>query len=205
MKKVIPYNTIAEAKASLDNGGRFYNVLSQPDDGVISQAEVAKVAGLFNAKQKMVLFLDLAISELESTEQEELISNLSDEFKPIYEKYKSTNLLPSEADKNGWLSSNVIISGTPKLLGADKAFKGFVMVSAGKTFTLIPIIDKYAMYEIRDDASSATFIIAHIKGETTLPAKTIKVGGVLKQLKVAKDDENASKKFLEATYFMDIA
>lgn len=204
MKKVIPYSTIAEAKASLDNGGRFYNVLSQPDDGVISRAEVARVAGLFNAKQQMVLFLDLAISELESTEREELISSLSDEFRPIYDKYKSSNLLASEVDRKGGVSSNVIITGTPKLLGADKEFKGFIMVSSGNTFTLIPIIDKYVMYEIRDDASSATFIIAHTRGEATLPAKTMKVGGVLKQLKDTKDDENASKKFLEATYYMDV-
>ncbi|MEO8474269.1 MAG: hypothetical protein ABI477_18855 [Chryseolinea sp.] len=204
MKKVISYNSIAEAKASLDNGGRFYNVLSQPDDGVISKAEVAKVAGLFNAKQQMVLFLDLAISELEEPEKEQLILNLSNEFRPIYDKYKSSNLLPSEVDKKGSLSTNVIITGTPKLLGSDKEFKGFVMVSAGKTFMLIPIIDKYTMYEIRDDASSATFIIAHAKSDTTLPAKTMKVGGVLKQLKLSKGDEHASKTFLEATYFMDI-
>ena len=65
MKKIEPYKNINEATLSLDNGGRFYNVLTKSDDGIISSSELGKVAGLFIDKQKMVLFLDLATSNFD--------------------------------------------------------------------------------------------------------------------------------------------
>ena len=46
MKKIEPYKSIDEATLSLDNGGRFYNVLTKSDDGIISTSELGKVAGI---------------------------------------------------------------------------------------------------------------------------------------------------------------
>ena len=77
------------------------------------------------------------------------------------------------------------------------------MAGSVMTFMMVPIIDQYDVYELKDEASSGSFLIAHAKGATKLPQARIKVAGVLKELKAKKDEENASKKFLEAVYYME--
>ena len=89
MKKIEPYKNINEATLSLDNGGRFYNVLTKSDDGIISTSELGKVAGLFIDKQKMVLFLDLAISNFDVNAKEKIVNSLDASLRSTYEKYKS--------------------------------------------------------------------------------------------------------------------
>jgi len=65
----------------------------------------------------------------------------------------------------------------------------------------MPIIDKYDVYEIRDEVSDDTFLIAHARGSIVLPEKKIKVAVVLK---ANKNEKKASKIFLEALYYLDI-
>ena len=66
MKKIEPYRNINDAISNLDNGGRFYNILTKADDGIISKSELGKVGGIFNDKQQMILFLELSISKLDN-------------------------------------------------------------------------------------------------------------------------------------------
>ena len=208
MKKIEPYKNINEATLSLDNGGRFYNVLTKSDDGIISTSELGKVAGIFNDKQKMILFLDLAISNFDVNAKKNILDSLDDTLRSTYHKYKSQELLPSEAYNKGILSSNSIITGFPKKIESKSDFNGFIIVPviAGRvtTFILIPLIDQYDIYEIRDEESDDTFLVAHARGSVMLPEKKIKVAGVLKELKAKKEEKKASKRFLEAVYYLDI-
>jgi len=204
MKKIEPYKNINEATLSLDNGGRFYNVLTKSDDGIISTSELGKVAGLFIDKQKMVLFLDLAISNFDVNTKEKIVNSLDASLRSTYEKYKSHELLPSEAYDKGILSSNSIITGFPKKIDSKSDFNGVIVLPVGKSFVVMPIIDKYDVYEIRDEVSDDTFLIAHARGSIVLPEKKIKVAGVLKELKANKNEKKASKRFLEALYYLDI-
>ncbi|WP_299222711.1 hypothetical protein [uncultured Aquimarina sp.] len=208
MKKIEPFKNIDEAIATLDNGGRFYNILTKADDGVISPAELGKVAGLFSDKQKMILFLDVSISELDTLARNQIISSLSKDFQSIYAKYNVIELLPSEVNHKGKLSLNTIITGIPKKVASQSDFNGFIMVPivAGKvtTFSMIPIVETYDVYEIAEEESSETFLIAHAKGYHKLPEKKIKIAGVLKELKSKKDEKTASKKYLEAVYYIEI-
>ena len=204
MKKIEPYKNINEATLSLDNGGRFYNVLTKSDDGIISTSELGKVAGLFIDKQKMVLFLDLAISNFDVNAKEKIVNSLDASLRSTYEKYKSHELLPSEAYDKGILSSNSIITGFPKKIDSKSDFNGVIVLPVGKSFVVMPIIDKYDVYEIRDEVSDDTFLIAHARGSIVLPEKKIKVAGVLKELKANKNEKKASKRFLEAIYYLDI-
>jgi len=204
MKKIEPYKNINEATLSLDNGGRFYNVLTKSDDGIISTSELGKVAGLFIDKQKMVLFLDLAISNFDVNTKEKIVNSLDASLRSTYEKYKSHELLPSEAYDKGILSSNSIITGFPKKIDSKSDFNGAIVLPVGKSIVVIPIIDKYDVYEIRDEVSDDTFLIAHARGSIVLPEKKIKVAGVLKELKANKNEKKASKRFLEALYYLDI-
>ncbi|MDY8135183.1 hypothetical protein [Aquimarina sp. 2201CG5-10] len=208
MKKIIPYKSSNEAISSLDNGGRFYNILTKAEDGIISGAELGKVGGIFNNKQKMMLFLELSISDLDQQSKDVIISKLDNDLEEVYEKYKPQYLLPSEAQSQGIISSNAIITGVPKLTESKSDFNGFLMVPVVTnnvtTFIMIPLIDKYDVYEVRDEASADTFFIAHTKGSKKLPEKKIKVAGVLKELKANKEEKKASKKFLETLYYLDL-
>lgn len=208
MKQIEPYVNIAEAISSLDNGGRFYNVLTHAEDGIIALSEVGKVGGLFNEKQKAILFLELSISKLDASAKAALISKLDDSLHASYQKYKPQELLPSEANSKGVLSANAIITGYPKMVDSKSDFTGLIlipiMVGKAMTFVPVPIIEKYDIYEIRDEASSETFLIAHAKDSDTLPEQKIKVAGVLKELKMKKDDGGSVKKFLEINYFLNL-
>ena len=204
MKKIEPYKNINEATLSLDNGGRFYNVLTKSDDGIISSSELGKVAGLFIDKQKMVLFLDLAISNFDVNTKEKIVDSLDVSLRSTYEKYKSHELLPSEAYDKGILSSNSIITGFPKKIDSKSDFNGVIIIPVGNSMIAIPLIDKYDVYEIRDEVSDDTFLIAHARGYIVLPEKKIKVAGVLKELKSNKNEKKTSKKFLEALYYLNI-
>ncbi len=208
MKQIEPYVNVSEAISALDNGGRFYNVLTHAEDGIISQSEVGKVGGLFNEKQKVILFLELSVSKLDASAKAGIISKLDDGLQKSYQKYKPQELLPSEANSKGVLSCNAIITGYPKMIDSKSDFTGLILIPimTGKamTFIPVPIIEKYDIYEIRDEASSDTFLIAHAKDSEKLPEQKIKVAGVLKELKMKKDDESSAKKFLEINYFLNL-
>jgi len=208
MKKIEPYQNINDAISNLDNGGRFYNILTKANDGVISKSELGKVGGVFNDKQQMILFLELSISKLDKGKKNAIISKLEENLQKIYVKYKPIELLPSEANSKGIISSNTIITGIPKLTQSKTNFIGFIMIPimTGNitTFSLIPLIDIYDVYELRDEESDESFLIAHSKGSNKLPEKKIKVAGVLKELKADKNEKTGSKKFLEAIYYMEI-
>ncbi|RZK59639.1 MAG: hypothetical protein EOO91_04520 [Pedobacter sp.] len=205
MQQIIPYPNVSEAISSLDNGGRFYNLFTKAADGEINVAELAKVAGLFNEKQKLILFLELSLSQLTKEDQIEVISRLDDQLRKDFLKYKALELMASEAEGRGVLSANAIITGVPIIKDSKSEFKGIILIpiSTGKvtTFIPIPIIDQYDIYEIKDDHSSETFLIAHYHGKDKLPLAQIKVAGVLKKLEVEKDGVKSFRKFLEINYY----
>ncbi len=208
MKLIEPYINVDEAILSLDNGGRFYNFFTEAEDGVISQAEIGKVAGLFNDRQKTVLFFELSISNLDAAAKADVISKMDENLQRSYEKYKPQELLPSEAESKGVISSNAIITGFPVLIESKSELTGFILIpiSTGKamTFIPIPIIDHFDVYRMKDELSSETFLIAHAKNAEKLTEnKRIKVAGVLKEFKIKKGEADVDRKYLEINYFIN--
>jgi len=205
MKQIIPYQNITEALSQLDNGGRFYNLFTKAGDGEINIAELTKVAGMFNERQKLILFLELSLSQLPKEEQIDIISKLDDRLRRDFLRFKAQELMASEAEERGLLSANAIITGVPKLKDSKSEFQGIVLIpiSTGKvmTFVPIPIIDQYDVYEVRDDHSSETFLIAHYRGKSKLPAEKIKVAGILKEIEIKVDGVKSKRKFLEINYY----
>ncbi|MBE9467050.1 MAG: hypothetical protein IMY72_01865 [Bacteroidetes bacterium] len=124
-----------------------------------------------------------------------------------YLKYKSQELLPSEANLKGIISSNAIITGIPKLIDSKSDFEGFIMfpIISGNvtTFMMIPLIDEYDVYELRDEELSETFLIAHLKDSERLPSKKMVLGGVLKELNESEEGDQVKGKFLEAIYHFE--
>lgn len=205
MKKINPYQNLKTALKSLDNGGRFYNILTKAEDGLISQAELGKVGGLFSSKQQSILFLEMSISALSENEKNKIRSQLDNGLQKQYQKNKALYLLASEAENKGQISSNAIITGIPKLTDSKTDFMGFIMIPIMTgdvtTFSMIPLIDEYDVYELRDESSSDPFFIAHTKGSEQLPEQKITIGGVIKEM--SSEDDKPIGKFLEAIYFMD--
>lgn len=206
MKQILPFSDLTDALFQLDNGGRFYDLFSTAEDGEITAAELSKVAGLFNERQKLVLFLELSISSLSKPDQVEIIAKLDDKLRRDFLKFKAQELIPSAAQEAGKLGENAIIEGVPTLSESKNEFKGLVLipVMAGKTMTFIsvPIMDQYDVYELRDDESSNTFLIAHHRSKEKLPNQKIKVAGVLKELSENQSKAIEPKKFLEINYYL---
>jgi len=207
MKFITPYKSLDEATTSLDNGGRFYNFLSTAEDGVISPAEVGKVAGLYNDRQKMVLYLAMCISGLKTSAQRQVEISLSKDLKTSYEKYFPQYYKPSEAKNLGVLGTNAIITGVPIHIDSREDFNGFVMMpvlmGSVMIMMLIPIIDNYDVYHLKDETTSQTFLIAHARSKEKLPQKPLTAGGILKEIKLKKDEKGPSEKYLEILYVAD--
>lgn len=208
MKKIIPYKSSNEALTALDNGGRFYNIFTKAGDGVITQAEIGKVGGLFNNKQGAVLFLELATSQLDENAKNSLLAKMEIDMQTSYKKYKPQKLLASQVKTEGVLASGAIVTGIPKLVDSKTEMTSFIMVpiTTGNitTFTMIPIYEQYDVYELRDEQSSKTFIIAHNKSKTKLPEEKMRVAGIIKELKKGKSKDAKAQLFLEVLYHADI-
>ena len=175
MQQVVPFSDLQDAQTSLDNGGRFYNILTNADDGVITGAELGKVAGCFTDKQKMALFLDLAMAELPDSDKDQVVQMLSPGLRADMESHKPAWWLPSEALAQGVAGASAIVTGVPKLVESKSAFSGFIMVpimtGTVTTFMMIPLIDAYDVYEVRDEASDEAFLVAHAKANAELVLK----------------------------------
>jgi hypothetical protein len=209
MQKIQPFKRTEDAVGALDNGGRFYNFGSKANDGEISTAEVAKVAGLFNSRQNTILHYAMSTALLDASETARLEAMFSDDLQSAFRQYQPQFLLPSEAHNKGKLSCSAILTGTAVKKSTQTEFKGFVMVPimTGKVMvmSLIPMLDQYDVYELHDDGQSETFLIAHSRGSAVLPAGKIRIGGILKELK-AKDNAEGEvpEKFLEALYYSEL-
>lgn len=206
MKKVIPYKTTQGAIAALDNGGRFYNLASRANDGEITHAELAKAAGIISDTQKIITYLELSLDMLQKEAKQAVISQLSVDLKHKYDKYRPERFSPSEAILKATASTPAIITGLPKLVDSKTKFSGFIMVpittGSVTTFIMIPIMDQYDVYELRDEESDETFFVAHGRGRSKLPEKMVSCGGVVKELKADKKEKVASQKYLEISHYL---
>lgn len=206
MKKITPYKTTKGAIAALDNGGRFYNLASRANDGEITHAELAKAAGVVSDTQKIITYLELSLSQLDEQARQRVLSHLSRDLKAKYDKYLSQRFLASEAVKNAQVATSTIINGIPKLVDSKTQFSGFIMIpiSTGNvtTFMMIPIMDQYDVYELRDQETDEAFFVAHARGRNKLPEQLVSCGGLVKELKADKKEKDASQKYLEVSHYV---
>lgn len=207
MKKIHPYKTSRNALAALDNGGRFYNLITKAHDGNVTPAELARVAGVYSNKQRMILYLEMSLCELDECAMRDIRSALSKDLKTAYKRYCPQRLVPSEAQLKGKKSCNAIVTGVPKFVKSNSDFNGFIMfpITTGKTTTMmmVPIIDVYDVYELRDRKTSREFLIAHARGSVKLPPRLVRCGGIIKELNPDKKAKQKTKpkKFLETLYY----
>ncbi len=205
MQLISPYNSASEALSSLDNGGRFFNFLTDANDGEIEAEELGKVAGVYKDQQKMMLFLELSTEVLASTEKQQITSTLSADLQLAMSDYKPMRLSPKEAKEMAPIGSSAIITGVPKFIEGKSDFKGFIIVpimaGSAMTMVMIPMIEQYNIYHLTDEVSNKDFIIAHAKNQAKLPEVKISCGGIIKELSANKSVNGEKDKFLEALYY----
>ncbi len=205
MQLITPYNSNSEAMTALDNGGRFFNFLTDANDGKIEPEELGKVAGVFRDEQKMMLFLELATQSLTKTDRKQLLSKLTPELQAAACDHLPAMLTPQQAKDSGIIGSSAIITGTPKHIQGKSEFKGFIIVpimaGSAMTMVMIPMMEHYNIYHLEDESSSREFIIAHAKGQAKLPEVKIQCGGIIKELNANQSASGEKSKFLEGLYY----
>lgn len=203
MKKVNPFKNQQAALKALDNGGRFYNFLTKPDDGEITSAELSKVAGVYSSKPLMNLYLEMSIIGLAS--KDKVMQSMSNELKADYEQHRPLYLTPAQAYQSEQTGKTAIVKGVPKYKRSKTEFNSFIMVPivTGNvtTFAMIPIFDEYDVYELKDEQTKELFILAHARCSKQLAERETRFGGLLKELQLGKEETSDKKSFLEISYY----
>jgi len=208
MKKIIPYDTIEKALIELDNGGRFYNLFTKENDGNITSSELSKATGGLKGKQSNVLFLEMNLANLDKNATSQILDTLHEDLLSVYKKYKPVYFSPKEALLNGKISQSAIVTGIPKYVKTNSDFNGFIFIpiQVGQvtTMTLVPIIDYYDVYELKDANISEKVLIAHARSKNKLPETRIRCGGIFKELKNTTNEKGNVTKFLDTIYYTSI-
>ena len=204
MQQITPYRTKNGALTALDNGGRFYNLFTKANDGEISMAELGKVAGAFVDTQRMFLYFEMALAHLDAADTEAVIAAMSGELRSLHHQCAPLRMSVARAREHGHAAQSVIVTGIPHHVDSKTEFSGFIMIpiQTGNvtSMTMIPIMDQYDVYEVRDEETDSDFLIAHARGSRQLPATPLRLGGVIKELQ-KKDDDSKHRFFLETLFY----
>ena len=98
MERIKTFKSASEAIDLLDNGGQFYHIFTQADDDKISAAEVEKLSGSGREKQKAVLYLDLALSNLTPQERMAVEGRFDAYLNDSFTRYRPIALNPVRLD-----------------------------------------------------------------------------------------------------------
>ena len=207
MEKIIPFENKAEAQKVLDNGGRFYNILTDADDGKIASAEMAAAAGVFSDKQKIWLYFELVTLKLTDSEKMLLVDQFSESLKKGYQDDRPDWLNVEQLVNYEASYKPIVLTGIPKKVNKKTELKSFIMmpVSTGSitSFNNVPIYESYQVYEIETETKDEQILIAHSDDMKVLPSKEIIYGGVLKQLAKEEQGEKRDEHFLEIIYYVE--
>ena len=207
MKQIIPFHTLQEAIESFDNGGRFFNFLSHPRDGVVTPAELGKVAGVTHDPQAMILYLVMSISILDNHSKERVIAHLDTALFDLYEKYHPVHLSLEQLAGLGKAGTSTTVVGTPKKISSTTDFGGSIMVpvivDTVTSFAIVPIISAYDVYELSSREGDTVVTVAHQKEKSPLPERKLRLGGMLTSLNRSEESSKANEVFLEVQYYVE--
>ena len=207
MRELKPYRTMQGLRRAIDNGGRFYNILTNADDHVVTRAELAKAAGVFAAGVNAFLFLEMAQQELQLDDRHSIIDLLESDLRQEYRRCRPQTLLPSAVELDGTAGRSIIVTGYPRFVEDRTQFNGFIMIPimAGNvtTFTMIPIFDKFDVYEVFDDRRMRrpNTMIATVRGHRLAHDGSIRFGGVLRKLEFKDKTKKSHKFYLETVFY----
>lgn len=207
MKQIIPFTTFHEAIEAFDNGGTFFNLFSHAHDGVVSPAELGKVAGATNGKQAMILYLVMSISRLDNRSRERVLARLDTQLFDLYEKYRPVHMSLDQIAERGKAGISTTLVGTPKKITASAEFGGSILVpvivGAVTSFTMVPIVSSYEIYEFQSAESETVVTVAHHNEKDPLPERKLRIGGMLTSLSNSDNLDQSNRVFLEVQYYIE--
>lgn len=211
MQEVRPYRTVAGMARALDNGGRFYNVLTKAGDDVVTGAELAKLAGTWSSGQSAFLFMEMARRDLPEADKKAILRLLDGDLKRGARKYRPLALRPSDVEAHGRAGRSAIVEGYPRFIQDRTQFTGFIMIPMTAnnvtTFLMVPIYDRFDVYEVFDDRRrrKPNSVIATTRGVKFSPDDPIRFGGVLKKLEFKDETARPHSVYLETLYYTRLA
>jgi hypothetical protein len=203
MRELMPYRTLHGLRTAIDNGGRFYNLLSSADDRVVSRGELAKAAGVFTASVNAFLFLEMAQQELSPVDRQAVMDLLEPDLRKRYARLRPRTLLPSAVEADGAAGQLLIVTGYPRFVEDRTRISGFIMIPAGKVFVMVPIFEKFDVYEVFDDRDmrGPNTMVATLRGHRLTHEGPIRFGGVLRKLKFKDKTKKSHALYLETAFY----
>ncbi len=204
MRELKPYRTVAGAKAALDNGGRFYNLLAMADDNRISKAELNKAAGVFRSQQRAFLFLHMALVDLTESQRAEVVSLLDPPLAKRYKSHGPRRLKASEmtSEKAGQL---VVVEGYPRFYNRQTQ-RAVVPMMVGKVMMAVPVevhYDGYQLFETPNAKGTPGYLVVK-RPRAMLAESFTRFGGVTRPYRFEDASGKHSVVFLEPLYFTAI-
>ncbi len=207
MKQVVPFTSFQEAIQAFDNGGKFFNLFSYAKDGVVTPAELGKVAGVTLDRQEMILYMTMSISDLDQHSKERVLSHFDSELFQLYEKHCPVSMNIAQLVQKGEAGTSVILTGTPKKVNSTENFEGSIMVpvivDTVTSFAMVPIVTSYEVYQLTCEETGLTATLAHHKEKSPLPEKKLRMGGMLTSLSETEDLKPLNQVFLEVQYYIE--
>ena len=206
VRELRPYRTLKGALSALDNGGRFYNLLTQAGDEVVEAAELARAAGSVSSGTKAFLHFEMALMDLPWDESGRVIAALSPDLAERYVAKRPTFLAPSAVESQGQAGKPTIVTGFPVFVEDRTQFAGFIVLVT-PVIMVLPIFDQFDVYEVFDTPKcmGQRTVIATARGSKRLEAVTTRFGGTLKELYFDDHTGNDHGYYLEVDYYTPLA
>ena len=132
-----------------------------------------------------------------------MLGLLDSDLRRDYQRYRPQTLLPSVVEKEGIAGSSLIVTGFPQFVENRKQFKGFIIIPAGKAFVMIPLMEKFDVYEVFDDRQMRKpgTMVATVRGQRLSHNGAVRFGGVLRKLKFKDKTQKSHNFYLETVYY----
>ena len=202
MRQLSPYRTVQGARRALDNGGRFYNLLTRAGDNVVEGVELARAAGVYSSDAMAFLHFEMALMDLPPEERAEVLSLLVPDLRAQLEAKRPRVLLPSRVEPEGRAGVPAIVTGYPRFVEDKTQLQGFIVMVA-PVIMMVPITDEFDVYEVFDSEDQAypRTLIATVRGSKRLDDARTRFGGVLKELRFEDKTGREHGLYMEAAYY----
>lgn len=186
LKRVDPYGSFDDAMRALDNGGAFLDVFARKGDGVVVGSELAKAAGAGRKAIMQALFLDVALSALDSEHRDAVRSRLEPRLRRRMEAARPEPMSPGKFEKRAEPGrAYVVLGDAVKPPGGNgvglhrRRDAGGRFPGAGLQWD-VPILPDYEVVYVRDDSarsSAACDVLVHRTSSPLLRGR-VRIAGV---------------------------
>ena len=206
MRELKPYQTAAGAKAALDNGGRFYNLIAMADDNRITKGELTKAAGVFRSEQQAFLFLHMGLADLSDGQQSEVLSLLEPALAKRYQSHGPRRLEPRAVAADAKPGQLIVVEGYPRF-STRKTQRAVVPIMVDTVMVLVPVemhYDGYLLFATPDAKGTSAALVVR-RPRVMLAERFTRFGGAIRPYTFEDSSGKHSGVFLEPLYFTNLS